>query len=330
MSWRWIYKSRLGKLILGFISIAITLFLTYKAGLSLESIGEATLFSSTVLALTAMGEAIDEKAGLVNIGLEGILLITAGFGVYFAEIFNNGYMGLLMGLVVGALIGFLFSLISIYGKADQIVAGMGINIFAYGFISYFMMAEWAFPGLHIPPQSVLVKPWYIGGMRISSITVLTIILAFLLHFMLYRTPLGLRIRAAGEKPDALDVAGVRVDYVRIFGATFGGALAGLAGAFMPLAWFGGLTKEISAGRGFIALAVLVAAGLEPLLSLAFALLFGFSEGLSYAIAITPGIKEKVPYHLVLLIPYITTLIVVTIFIGKKRFPKALGLPYTRE
>ncbi len=330
MSYRELLKKPLIKFIIGLAAIMGVLVSIKGVGLNPLTIIEASLFAMTPLALAAMGEAINEKAGLVNIGLEGIFLISAGIGVYGAELFGNGYWGLLFGVLAGAIIGLIFAIISIYGKADQIIAGMGINIFAYGFIPYFMMAVWAFPGIHIPPKEVLITPIYTPLIKVSQITIFTIIMAFLLHYMLYKTPLGLRIRAAGETPEALDVAGVRVDYIRIFGAVLGGALAGLGGAFMPLAWFGGMVKEISAGRGFIALAVLVSAGLEPLLALGFALLFGFAEGLAYSVAVTPGIKEIVPYHLILLIPYITTLVVVTIFIGKKRFPKALGLPYSRE
>jgi len=99
---------------------------------------------------------------------------------------------------------------------------------------------------------------------------------------------------------------------------------------MPLAWFGAATKEISAGRGFIALACVVFAGLEPLLALAAAFIFGFSEGFAFAVAVTPGVKEIIPFYFVNMIPYITTLMIVTIAIGRKRFPKASGVPYRRE
>ncbi len=318
------------KILLGVVVLAIVLIVAWHFGLNPGALIEAGLLAMTPLALAAIGECINEKAGVVNIGLEGILLITAVAGVYGAELAGNGYVGLLVGMIVGALIGFLFGLASVYGRADQIVAGIGINVFAVGFVPYVIMALWAFPGIHIPPKEVLVPLISTPLMRISAITILTIILGILLHYMLHRTPLGLRIKAAGEMPMALDVAGVRVDYVRIFTVTLGGALTGLGGAFMPLAWFGGIVKEISAGRGFIALACVVSSGLEPLLALAFAFLFGFAEGLAYTVAVTPGVKEAVPYHLVLMIPYIVTLLVVTIFIGGRRFPRAMATPYVRE
>jgi simple sugar transport system permease protein len=142
--------------------------------------------------------------------------------------------------------------------------------------------------------------------------------------------LGFRIKAAGESPEAVDVAGVRIDLIRIFTSTIGGALCGLGGAFMPLGWFGSITKEMTAGKGFIALACVVFSGLEPLLALAAAFIFGFAGGFAYAVAITPGVKEVIPFYFVNMIPYIITLLVVAIVIGRRRFPSAIGRPYTRE
>ncbi len=325
----WGSKSmRLIYLVIGF---AIFFVILKLVGLKPVSIIDAGLFAMTPLALAAIGEVLNEKAGTVNIGLDGILLLSATIGVYGAEVFNNGYMGLLTGLAVGGLVGLILGLISVYLRADQIIAGMGINMFAYGFVPYMLLAVWGMPGIHIPPSNVLVPTPTIGpSFRISEITIITILLAFIAHFIIYKTPIGLRIRAAGEAPEALDVAGIRVDIIRVVFCTIGGALAGLGGAFMSLAWFGGIVKELSAGRGFIALACVVASGLEPLLALGFAFLFGFTESLAYSIAITPGVKQVVPYHLVLMIPYIVTLVIVTIFIGRKRFPRALGIPYVKE
>ncbi len=324
-------RGRLLRILYLAIGFAVILIILEILGLNPVSIVDAALFAMTPLALAAIGEAINEKGGVVNIGIDGILLLTATVGVYGAEVFGNGYMGLLTGLFIGAAVGFFHGLLSVYLKADQIIAGMGFNLFAYGFVPYMLMAVWAFPGIHIPPPEVLVPTRIvIGAFKVSEITLFAIFLGILMHIVLYRTPLGLRIRAAGEAPEALDVAGIRVHLLRLSLSTFGGALAGLGGAFMSLVWFGGVVKEISAGRGFIALACLVAGGLEPLLTLGFAFLFGFAEGLAYTVAVTPGVKEVVPYHLVLMIPYIVTLVTVTIFIGRKRFPKAVGRPYIKE
>lgn len=312
------------------IGITVILYLYGKIGLSPKSILQTTLLAMTPLLLAALGETINEKGGLVNIGLEGILLMTAVLGVYFAEVTHSGLYGLILGALLGGFIGLIFGVVSVYGKADQIVVGIGLNLFSLGFVQFFMMAIWAMPGIRIPPKEVIIPPTTIAGFRISLITIVAILLAFIVHYLINKTKFGLWLKAAGEAPESLDAAGISVEKIRITGATLGGLLTGLGGAFMSLAWFGGVVKEISAGRGFIALAIMVASGLRPLYALLFSFIFGFAEATAIAISITPGVKEVIPYHVILMIPYIVTLLTVSIFMGRVRFPKALGLPYRRE
>jgi simple sugar transport system permease protein len=323
-------KGKRGFWLFGVILLSLCVYGMEKAGLMPLSLLEAALLAMTPLTLAAVGECINEKAGLVNIGLEGMLAITTVVGVVGAEIFESGVLGLLVGMAVGALIGLLFGIVSVYGKADQIIAGMGINVFALGFVPYLLMAIWAFPGIHVFPRELRVAPISLPFGRVNPITIAAIFIAFLAHVLLHKTVLGFRIKAAGESPEAVDVAGVRIDLIRIFTSTIGGALCGLGGAFMPLGWFGSITKEMTAGKGFIALACVVFSGLEPLLTLAAAFIFGFAGGFAYAVAITPGVKEVIPFYFVNMIPYIITLLVVAIVIGRVRFPSAIGRPYTRE
>lgn len=301
-----------------------------RLGLNPISLVEAGLLAMTPLALAAVGECLNEKAGVVNIGLEGIILISATTGVWVAELFGQGTAGLLGGAAIGALIGFAMGWIGVHGKADQIIAGMGVNIFALGFVPFLLMSLWAFPGIHLFPGELMVPrlPTPLG--QVSPVTVAAIVIAVLAHLLLHHTVVGFRIKAVGEKPEAADVAGVRVDRLRLFTSTLGGALCGLGGAFLPLGWFGGVVKEISAGRGFIALACVVFAGLEPLLAVVAAFLFGFAEGFAYAVAVTPGVKERIPFYFVNTIPYATTLAVVALVIGRRRFPRSVGRPYSRE
>jgi simple sugar transport system permease protein len=299
-------------------------------GLQPISLLEAGLLAMTPLALAAVGECINEKAGVVNIGLEGILLISAVMGVWTAETFQNGTVGLIGGAVTGAIIGLVLGALSVYGKADQIIAGIGLNVFALGFVPFLLVNLWAFPGIHLFPADLGVPRIITPLGQISPVTIGAIVLAILAHLLLHRTVLGFRITAIGEKPEAADVGGVRVDLLRVFTSTLGGALAGIGGAFLPLGWFGGVTDEISAGRGFIALACVVFAGLEPMLALAAALLFGFTEGFSFAVAVTPGVKERIPFYFVSMLPYVTTLVVVALVIGRRRFPSTVGRPYARE
>lgn len=321
------------RLLVAFLAAGAVALLAYalqRLGLNPLSLLEAGLLAMTPLALAAVGECLNEKAGVVNIGLEGILLISAITGVWAAEIFGNGVAGLMGGLVTGAVIGLVLGLVSVYGRADQIIAGMGLNIFALGFGPFLLISLWAFPGIHLFPEELMVPRLRtpLGG--VSPVTIAAVAVAVLAHLLLHRTVLGFRILAVGEKPEAVDVAGVRVDRLRLLTSTLGGALCGAGGAFLPLAWFGGVVKEISAGRGFIALACVVFAGLEPLLALGAAFLFGFAEGFSYAVAVTPGVKERIPFYFVSMVPYVTTLVVVSLVIGQRRFPRTVGRPYVRE
>ncbi len=302
----------------------------YQLGLSPIALLQTALLAMTPLALAAAGEAINERAGMVNIGIEGIFALSALAGVYMAEVLGNGYLGLLFGGLVGALIGFIMALISIYGKAGQVIAGMGLNIAALGLTPFLLRAVWGFPGLHIPPKEVLLHRLDIYGFQLSIVTIAAIIIAISLHIILHRTYLGLWIKAAGEAPEALDAAGHSVNSIRIFSSAVGGFLAGLGGAFMPLDFFGSITKEFTAGRGFIALACVISSNLEPLGSLGFAFIFGLADSLAPVIAVTLGVKERVPYQFILALPYIVTLAVVAIAVKGRRLPKALGIPYSRE
>jgi ABC-type uncharacterized transport system permease subunit len=319
------------------IAIVITLILMYimsLVGFGIPGLIETGLLAMTPLALAAVGECLNEQAGTINVGIEGIFLITAVIGVYWAEIFQSGLYGLLLGSATGAVIGLAFGIVCIYGKANQVIAGMGLNIFALGLGPFLLMAIWAFPGIHVFRHELMFLPEQINiwgvSLGISTVTVAAIMIAVLAYLLLYRTLLGIRIRAAGENPIAVDVAGVSVGRVRLLMCVVGGALAGLGGAFMPLAWFGGVVKEISAGRGFIALAAVVFAGLDPLLALAAAFIFGFSEGVAYTVVVTPGVKEIVPFYFVQMAPYAVTLLILVAALGGKKFPRALGKPYVRE
>jgi len=322
------------KRVLGFLgalaAIAASLYGLELIDLSPAMLIATTSFTMTPLAFAAVGECINEKAGIINIGLEGILLITSFAGVFGARRLENWAGGLGFGLLVGTLIGLLFGVICVYGLADQIVAGMGINILATGIIPYLLMAVYAFPGLHILPGELMVPRTYTPLGWVSPLTFVAIIAAVMTYVLLNKTLLGIRIRAAGEKPEALDVAGGRVDYMRIFTSALGGALCGLGGAFMSLAWFGAITKEMIAGRGFIALAVVVSAGLNPLWALAASFIFGFADALAIRVAITPGVKDVIPFYFIRMIPYLVTLVIFAVAIAKRRFPQAAGKPYVRE
>ncbi len=285
-----------------------------------------SLHAMVPITLTAVGEVVGETAGLFNIGLEGILLTSAFAGALGAEM-GGPMVGLLVGMVVGATISFVFSVINTYWKGDQMITGIGINLFAMGFVA-FGLIKLGSPGFHsVPVASQLAKLRTPIG-SLSPMIFVAIVVPFIVYWVLKRTRVGLMLKAAGENPEAADVAGINVNRIRLLATTFGGVLAGLGGAYMSIAWFGSVTKSISAGRGFIALATVVFSGLNPLLALLGGFIFGFFQSLATWIKTLPS--KPIPWQFVEMLPYIVTLLVVAGAIGRVRFPKALGQPYKRE
>ena len=288
-----------------------------------------SLHAMVPITLAAIGETIEESAGLFNIGLEGMMLISALTGALGAEYTGSAVGGLLVGLSTGALLGLVFGVINTYWKGDQLITGVGINLLALGFVA-FMLVNLGAPGFHIVPRDVQIKLIPLGVGAVSPLVFVTVAMAFVVYWLLHRTQLGIRIKAVGENPAAADVAGISVNAVRLGTAIAAGALIGLAGAYLSVDWFGAVTKEISAGRGFIALATVVFSGLNPLLALLGGFIFGFFDGFATWVATYPKIKEIIPWQFVAMAPYIVTLLVVAGVIGRVRFPKALGTPYLRE
>lgn len=286
-----------------------------------------SLHAMVPLVLTAVGEIIGETAGLFNIGLEGILLTCAFMGVVGAKI-GGPIVGLFVGMGIGALIGLIFSIINTYWKGNQMITGIGINLFALGFVAFGLIMLGS-PGFQAVPASGRLAPIQTAVGSLSPIIFVALVVPFLAHWFLKRTRAGLILKAAGETPEAADVAGINVNLVRLLATTFGGVLAGLAGAYISVSWIGSVTKEISAGRGFIALATVVFSGLNPLLGLLGGFIFGLFESLATWIRNLPGSKA-IPWQFIAMIPYVVTLLVVAGVVGRVRFPKALGEPYKRE
>ncbi len=285
-----------------------------------------SLHAMVPITLTAVGEIIGETAGLFNIGLEGALLLSAFAGAIGAE-FGGPLVGLLAGVVVGAGLGLLFSVINTYWKGTQMITGIGINLFAVGIVAFGLIKLGA-PGFHdVPKVAELAKLQTPIG-AVSPMIFVALIVPFIAYWFLKRTRAGLILKAVGEAPEAADVAGININLVRLLATTFGGALAGLGGAYMSVCWIGSVTKDISAGRGFIALATVVFSGLNPLLALLGGFIFGFFQSLATWIKTLPS--KPIPWQFVEMLPYIVTLLVVSGVIGRVRFPKALGQPYKRE
>ncbi|MBE0635538.1 ABC transporter permease [Candidatus Bipolaricaulota bacterium] len=286
-----------------------------------------TLQGMVPITLTAVGEIIGQTAGLFNIGLEGILLVSAFAGALGAAA-AGPLAGLAIGMGVGAFIGLAFAFVSTYWKGTQMVAGIGINMLAVGFVEFGMIRFSSNAGAFtIPAEQHLFRFNTPFGL-LSPIILVALILPFVVRWFIKRTRAGLMLKAAGEAPEAADVSGINVNAIRMLAATVGGALAGLGGAYMSVAWFGFVTKGMSAGRGFIALATVVFSGLNPILALLGGLLFGFFRSLGLVVDTVPGFP--LPAEFLHMLPYVVTLLVVSGAIGRVRFPKALGVPYKRE
>jgi len=294
------------------------------------------------LALVAMGEVLAERAGVVNIGLEGILLISAFTGTVGAFSFHNAWVGMLVGTLTGLLIGYIHGVISLYLKGDQIISGVAINLFAMGFVAFGIIVVWGVHGAFNLPLgdslegwTVLLPPATAGGDqrfvgKISVLLPFTFLMAGFIWWMLEKTAFGLRVKAVGENPEAADVAGIRVERVRLIAVLIGAALGGLAGAYLSVDWNGMITKDLSSGRGFIALATVVFSKLNPLLTLLGAFVFGLFDNVGLWLSTNAWANRIGLNYFIRMLPYAVTLLVVAGVIGRARFPKAVGQPYRRE
>ncbi|MBE9523118.1 MAG: ABC transporter permease, partial [Proteobacteria bacterium] len=214
-----------------------------------------SLHAMVPITLTATGEVIGESAGLFNIGLEGIILLSAMTGALGAEA-GGPAVGLLVGLGTGLVMGLVFGWVCTYFKGIQLIAGVGINLFAAGLVTFWLI-HLGVPGHHaVAAESQMVNISTPYG-DFSPMIFVAITLPVLIYILLFRTKLGLKIRAVGENPQAADVAGIKIHLLRLLSTAAGASLAGLAGAYISIDWLGSVTKEISAGRGFIALATVV-------------------------------------------------------------------------
>ena len=237
------------------------------------------------------------------------------------------WVGLLAGACAGLIIAVIYALACIKYKADQVVSGAAINILMIGIPGFlsgaFFLSSGSTPQLpkeHLLPQSPLI----------IGFTVLLLVAAC--WYVLYRTPFGLRLRAVGEKPEAADAAGVSVGKIRYSGVLLAGILAGIGGAYLSIGQSSLFTRNMTAGRGFIALAALIFGKWRPVQTLLACLLFGFTEAVSIqmqgAVKLPSG--EDIPVQFINMVPYILTIIVLAGFIGSSRPPRALGIPYQKE
>jgi len=285
------------------------------------------------LALAAMGESITERSGVINIGLEGCMIAGALGGALGALAFMDGGAGVLAGAVAGGVAAFVFAAFAIGLGTDQIITGTAITLGGLGFTGAVYQARFGVTGtaLTLPtlapmPVPLLSEIPLVGSALFAQAptTYLAFALAPVLWYFLYHTEWGLELRAVGEQPDAAAAAGVRVRRVRFVATLFGGTLAGVAGAHLALAHAGTFAENMSAGRGFIAIAVVALGRWNPLAVLAAALLFGAASALQYLLQ---ALGLDLPYQLFLALPYLLTLAALAGWLGRARAPAALAIPW---
>jgi simple sugar transport system permease protein len=274
---------------------------------------------STPLILAAMGGLYSERAGVINIALEGLMLAGAFAAAAITFYTSNPWLGLGAGIIAGVALAGIHALVSIRFKADQVVSGTAINIIMLGLPGVLSGALFLSAGS--TPQ--IEKDFLIPRAPI----VLAFLLVAVTWYVLNRTPFGLRLRAVGEKPEAADAAGVSVDRMRYIAVLASGALAGIGGAYLSIGQSSLFTKNMTAGRGFIALAALIFGKWRPVQTMLACLLFGFADAVATQIQ---GSGSEIPVQFISMIPYVLTIVVLAGFIGHSRAPKALGIPYQKE
>src|SRR5207302_7694859 len=251
----------------------------------------STIRLATPLVLAALGGLYSERSGVINIALEGLMLagaFTAASVTYYA---HSPWVGLGAAMLAGALVAYIIALACIRFKADQVVTGTGINILFLGLPAVLSGALFLSSGStpQIPKENLLpalykffpsfVPPWRILT-DVSVISLLALVIVLVTRYVLYRTPFGLRLRAVGENPEAADAAGVGVNRIRYIGVILSGALAGIGGAYLSIGQSSLFTRNMTAGRGFIALAALIFGKWRPVQTMLACLLFGFADALT--------------------------------------------------
>jgi len=289
------------------------------------------------LTLGALSGVLCERAGVVNIAIEGMMLMAAFVSTVFGSL-TNVWGGLIAGVLAGVLMGYIHGILSIKYKINQIISGTFINIFATGMTSFlssrfiqkvdyqYLNSPGMFPVIEIP---MLYKIPFIGPILFGHNIYVYAMFIFvaLLTFLLYKTRWGLRLRSVGEHPRAADTLGINVIKTRYMAVLLGGAMAGFAGTYFTLGSVGRFDEMMTAGRGFIGLAAMIFGNWNPLGSMGAGMLFGFFDSLSTKLSI---LRVPLPYEFIGMAPYLATMIVLAGVVGRSQMPAADGNPYEKE
>lgn len=313
-------------------------FLAWAASdgmLNIAGMFRTMLIRSVPLTLGAMSGILSERAGVVNIAIEGMMLTAAMVATIVGSL-TNLWGGLIAAVIAGGLLGLFHGLMSLKYKTDQIISGTVINIFAVG-ITSFISAKFLSPFPEINDPGIF-KPYEIPVLgqlpffgpvffRHNIFFYSMIFFVILVTFLLYKTRWGLRLRSVGEHPRAAETLGIDVIKTRYMAVILGGMMAGFAGAYFTLGSVGRFDQVMTAGRGFIALAAMIFGNWNPIGAMGAGFLFGFSDSLAASLAI---LRVKIPSEFLLMAPYVITMLVLAGVVGRGQMPAADGQPYDKE
>lgn len=296
----------------------------------------ATLRAAVPVAFAALGATIAERSGVYNVGLEGSILMGAFGAAAGTYLTGSPYYGALIGCVAGVLLGLLQALLTVSMRADQLVAGIAVNLFCVGLTAFLSRLVFGakqdavtLPGFSSLPIPGLSSIPVLGPSVFSQDILAYVLLALTAgaSFVLYRTHAGLALRATGESPRAADSAGVPVQKVRVVAVVISSTLAAIGGAHLVLAQIHVFAEGMSGGRGFLALAIVILGRWHPASVLLAALFFGLCEAAQLSLQFS---HPQVPYQLFLMLPYVASIVALVGLMGRAQAPEAVGRPYSRE
>ncbi|CAN5466234.1 MAG: ABC transporter permease [Chloroflexi bacterium] len=329
-----------GALILGVVALLfISGFLVWAAStrsMNLVGVFQTTVQRATPITFAALSGVLCERAGVVNIAIEGMLLSGAFVSAVVGSATANPWIGILGAVIVGALLAALLAVLAIRYRVDQIIAGTVINILAVGVTSFLSVRvlqespELNSPGRFGPtPIPLLADIPFFGPILFDNNVFIyaMLLLVALIHVALFHTRWGLRVRAVGEHPRAADTVGIDVLRTRYRNVILGGMVAGLGGAFLIIGATGRFDQEMTAGRGFIGLAAMIFGGWTPVGAFLASLVFGFADSLQARLSI---LNVPIASEILLMAPYVVTILVVAGLVGRARAPAADGRPYHKE
>ena len=318
-------------------------------GIALDIV-DSTIRLSTPLLFAALAGLYSERSGIFDISLEGKMLIAAFASASAAAVWGSAFLGLLVGIGAAVLFSLIHGLASITYRGNQIVSGVAINFIAAG-LTIILGQSWfgqggrtpslfgggRFTPVHLPGEEALAGIPVLGPIysEVISGQTLLVYVAFamvpLTWWVLFRTRFGLRLRAVGENPAAVDTAGISVTFLRYRAVIICGVLTGFAGTYLSVAQAAGFTRDMTAGKGYIALAALIFANWKPVPVMFACLLFGFLDAISIRVqGVELPVVGQISVQFVQALPYILTVILLAGFVGKATPPKAGGVPYVKE